>query len=135
MESYLVDEINIHLKTKLDRIYQKYSFNISNQDIYDKYKINSLNIIPTIERPIKDHTKHSIAIKECRCEGRVWNKGIVEIVAGNYIYGGHCSRTKNRDSKYCGIHSRSEGHGNFFELPPHEHFKKYIIKHNLNLSD
>ena len=135
MESYLVDEINIHLKTKLDRIYQKYSFNISKQDIYEKYKLNSLNILPTIEKPITEHTKHSIATRESRCEGRVWNKGIVKIVDERYIYGAQCSRTKKDDSKYCGIHSRSEGHGNFFEHPPHEHFKKYIIKHNLNISD
>ena len=93
----------------------------------DSYKFNSLNILPTIEKPITEHTKHSIATREARCEGRVWNKGIVKIVDERYIYGAQCSRTKKDDSKYCGIHSRSEGHGNFFEHPPHEHFKKYII--------
>ena len=37
----------------------------------------------------------------------------------------HASRKGSSD--YCGLHKKNLPHGRFGELPPHEHFEKYLV--------
>ena len=67
----------------------------------------------------------------CRCMARIW--GSTPPVAyychkkGKYIYGQRCTRPRKGDGDYCGLHKKNLPHGRFGELPPHEHFEKYLV--------
>ncbi len=69
-----------------------------------------------------------------RCMARIW--GSTPPVAyycrekQKYIYGERCSRPKKCDKDYCGLHLKNLPHGRFGELPPHEHFEKYLVTEN-----
>lgn len=83
-------------------------------------------IITTKPRTKKKGTAHSIPDDQHRCQGRIWGgEDSVCLQNDKWNYGERCKNRKMDGSLYCGIHDKSLTHGNFFESPPHDHYKKY----------
>ena len=122
-DEYLIDEVNILIKKKLEQINRTYNFIKPIDELYSKFKISTISII---EPKVKQISKPS-EIPINRCQGRIWAKGKTIEENGNWIIGEQCKRKHKQDEKYCGIHLRNLGHGNFFETVPHDHFEKFKL--------
>ena len=122
-DNYLIEEVNLLIKKKLEKITHTHKFNKTVDELYSKFKINEITIL---ESKVKQ-TRKSSEIPINRCEGRIWANGKTIKENDKWIFGEQCKRKHKPDEKYCGIHLRNLGHGNFFEDVPHDHFEKYKV--------
>lgn len=89
-------------------------------------EMKPVKVVPTLPRIKKKGTPHTVPDEEHRCQGRIWGgEDSVCLNDGKWNYGERCKNRKMDGSLYCGIHDKSLTHGNFFESPPHDHYKKY----------
>ena len=70
-DEYLIDEVNILIKKKLEQINRTYNFIKPIDELYSKFKISTISII---EPKVKQIRKSS-EIPINRCQGRIWAKG------------------------------------------------------------
>ena len=87
-DNYLIDEINLLIKKKLEKITNIYKFNKSVDELYSKFKINDIAIL---ESKVKQ-TRKSSEIPINRCQGRIWAKGKSIKENENWIIGEQCKR-------------------------------------------
>jgi hypothetical protein len=129
MEQYLLQEINNDIKRRIDLLYRdsKYKININNDELYNKCKLREMTIFETQEKTLRG--PHKIAKDSSRCQGRIWGNCDTTRVRkdsnGDWIYGFQCKRQHQPNEIYCGMHLKSLTHGNFFEIPPHQHFERF----------
>ena len=81
-------------------------------------------------KPRSNTITSSITQPHTRCSARIWNAGHVEFNnhTKQWIYGAQCTKIKYANQKYCSIHLKKLGHGDFFQPPPHPHFEKFKMK-------
>ena len=130
-----VDLLNSDMETMFKEIIEEYGDAVAEskkadftlEKLIDTFKITDIKRVGQPELVNKTRKK----VENCnRCMARIW--GSTPPVAyyceikKKYIYGQRCTKPKNGDSDYCKLHSKNLPHGKFGELPPHEHFEKYL---------
>lgn len=135
LDAIFVDLLNSDMETMFKEIIEEYrdivpeskKADFTLEKLIDTFKITDIKRVGQPEFVNKTRKK----VENCnRCMARIW--GSTPPVAyyceikKKYIYGQRCTKPKNGDGDYCKLHSKNLPHGKFGELPPHEHFEKYL---------
>ena len=130
IHNILVSLLNSDMEQMFRRIVNDYNDKVPEMTVDSLNKMFKISDVKRIgESTLTD--KGEKVNDNCRCMARIW--GSTPPVAyychkkSKYIYGERCTRPKKGNGDYCGLHIKNLPHGRFGELPPHEHFEKYLV--------
>ena len=130
IHNILVSLLNSDMEQMFKEIVNDYNDKVPGMTVESLNKMFKISDVKRIgESTLTD--KEEKVNDNCRCMARIW--GSTPPVAyychkkKKYIYGERCTRPKKGNGDYCGLHKKNLPHGRFGELPPHEHFEKYLV--------
>lgn len=130
----LVNKKYPRLFTKKNMNYEISKINIETTSLSSKRKDKIQNLIKKrLDTRKKMNTgqyslpKRTLPIEDLRCIARVWGNAYMNKINRKKIYGARCCNEikHGKSSKYCGIHMKSNKHGDFNKMPPDDVIKEY----------
>ena len=140
IDDIFVQLLNSDMENMFKQIIEDYKEKIPNEKqteftLENLNRIFKISEIKRITDPQLPKPPEKKVIEDChRCIARIW--GSTPPIAyychqkKKYIYGERCSRPRKDGGDYCGLHKNRQPHGRYGELPPHEHFEKYLVTEN-----
>ena len=134
----IIDDHNQFLKSLYNQYGEEFGFTYI--DLYNRYYINKIHLVPTKSK--QKYTKPKLPPDINRCVARCWggkNHVIYNSNNNTWSYGYRCKKNKTKSTDYCGIHLNeiNKGyltHGKWDGPVPHQHYNKYKFKIESNMS-